>query len=195
MLQGDSKTGTWSVVRDRLGFSLIEILIGLMIVVVLATVVTPNVVGLLDSARVDRAVASFEGFGDAVEEFEADVNRYPSSLIQLVEPISTGQVDACGRSFPKGQADKWSGPYLGRLVPADGIPVAIGSVGAPIDAVDDGGGESLRLSAPQVTYEDAAELDRRVDGSESPSSGTVRYTAPDTQGLVTLFYHLPIRTC
>ncbi len=168
---------------------------GLAIVVTLATVVTPHVVGMLDRARVERAIESFEGLGEAVAAFDEDVNRYPSSLTQLIEPVTDDQLDACGTKFPKGLADKWAGPYLGRLVPEDGLPVAVGLVTSPLNVVTDGSQTSLRLSVVQVSVEDAEELERRVDGVVAPSEGAVRYAAPDAQGLVTMFFHVPMRKC
>lgn len=180
---------------DRRGFSLIEILVGLAIVVVVATVVTPNLVGLLDRARIDRAAASLENMGEAIGTFEEDVNRAPSALTHLVEPISPDQESSCGKSYPPGLANRWAGPYLNRLVPATGVPVAIGSVLPEIEQVGNGSGSALRLTIVAVAHEDAIELERRTDGDEDPTGGAIRYTAPDAEGLVTLYYHLPVRGC
>lgn len=177
------------------GFSLIEVLVGLAIVVTMATVVTPNVVGMLDRARVDRAIVSLESLNDAVSRFDEDVNRPPASLTQLVEPISSDQTSGCGKSYPPGLAEKWAGPYLNRIIPADGLPIAVGMVSVPIESVDDGSQSSLRFQVVNVAHEDALELQRRVDGDENPMVGAIRFTEIDEEGLVVLYYHLPLGGC
>lgn len=176
---------------SRRGFSLIEVLVGLTIIVTLAAVLTPNLVTVLDRARIDRAEASLEHFVEAVQQFEEDVKRYPSHLSQLAEPVEAGDPDACGQGLPPGLAGQWGGPYLSRLVPSSGVPIAIGTAR---DRLETGTG-TLSVVVPRVTEEDALELNARVDGDGSGSANTVRWTSPDAEGLVTLSFVIPIKRC
>jgi prepilin-type N-terminal cleavage/methylation domain-containing protein len=176
---------------SRRGFSLIEVLVGLTIIVTLAAVLTPNLVTVLDRARIDRAVASLEHFVQAVQEFEEDVNRYPSRLSQLAEPVSDSDADACGQRFPPGLAKQWGGPYLSRLVPSGGVPIAIGTARNQLET----GVGTLSVVVPRVTEEDALELNARIDGDQSGSANSVRWTAPDDEGMVALSFVIPIKRC
>lgn len=182
---------------DVRGFSLVEVLVGLAIMVVIATVVTPNLVAVMDKARLDRAIASLENFSDAVDRFERDVNSYPANLAQLSAPISTADSDLCGASYPEGHVQKWAGPYLNRVVPSTGVPVAIGTVLTDLSRVDDGHGNSglLQFTIPRVTEEDAVAVNRRVDGDDSSAANAIRWTAPDGEGLVTLTFVKPVKGC
>ncbi len=183
--------------NDERGFSLIEVLVSLAIMVVIATVVTPNMAAVLDKARVDRAVESLESFSGAVDKFHSDVGDYPSDLGQLANAITTTDADLCGASYPPGHEKKWNGPYVTRLMPATGVPVAIGNVQLPLTRVDEGTGQRalMRFTLPRVTEEDAIAVNRRIDGDADANANSVRWTVPDGEGLVTLYFLKPVKGC
>lgn len=180
---------------NRNGFSLIEVLVGLAIVVVLAAVVTPSLVGMLDDARVERGVTSLQNLSDAIAAFEEDVKEYPSDLTQLTSPVTRDDPNSCDGTFSPGHAKQWAGPYLNRLVPATGIPIAVGT--AENELIRDGSGQAgvLRIAVPQTTEIDAIEINRRMDGDGDPSGGAVQWTVTDSEGMVTLFYLTPVKGC
>lgn len=180
---------------NRTGFSLIEVLVGLAIVVVLAAVVTPNLVGMLDDARVERGVTSLQNLSDAIAAFEEDVKEYPATLTQLTAPVTGDDPNSCGSTFSPGHAQQWAGPYLNRLVPVTGIPIAIGTAQIELTREGDGKAGVLRIAVPQTTEVDAIEINRRIDGDGDPSGGAVHWTATDTEGMVTLYYLTPVKGC
>lgn len=95
--------------RGEAGFTLVELLVVMVILVLLASVVGPRVLGYLDSSRAKTAKVQIEALASSLELYKLDVGSYPSTsdgLNALIEP-------------PSGQKS-WSGPYLKkRTLPAD----------------------------------------------------------------------------
>jgi general secretion pathway protein G len=83
------------------GFTLIELLVVLAILALLAALVTPQVLKYLARARVDTTHLQIEHLSMALDLFQIDVHRYPTTDEGL---------GALAQS-PVG-ATKWSGPYL-----------------------------------------------------------------------------------
>ncbi len=95
--------------NDEAGFTLVELLVVMVILVLLAGFVGPKVVGYLSSSKIKTAKIQIEGLTTSLELFKLDTGRYPNSqegleaLIKQPTTIST-----------------WNGPYLTkRKVPKD----------------------------------------------------------------------------
>ncbi len=87
--------------RDEAGVTLIELLVVVAIIGMLAAVVTPQVIGYLDRAKVSTAKSQITNIATALDLFKLDVGRYPTTeegISALVTP-------------PTG-LDHWNGPYL-----------------------------------------------------------------------------------
>lgn len=98
-LQGWSRRG---------GFSLIELLLVLVILATLAALVVTKFAGRSKQAKVTAAQTEVSRLETALDAFEIDVGRYPTSqegLRALYEQPSN--------------AESWKGPYLKRGVPQD----------------------------------------------------------------------------
>lgn len=83
------------------GYTLLELLVVLAILVFIAGLAVPQVIGYLDRAKVDTARTEVQNIGAALDLFRLDVGRYPSEgegLASLVER-------------PTG-VEKWAGPYV-----------------------------------------------------------------------------------
>lgn len=91
------------------GFTLVELLVVLVILVLIASIIGPRVVGYLGSSRSKTAQVQIGSMVTAVELFRIDVGRYPTSaegLQALVKPV--------------GSIAGWNGPYLAKPeVPSD----------------------------------------------------------------------------
>lgn len=90
------------------GFTLIELLLVLVILAALAAIVTPKFAKRSEQARVTAARTQISQFEVALDAFEIDVGRYPTSsegLRALVEKPSN--------------AEGWQEAYLKRDVPKD----------------------------------------------------------------------------
>jgi general secretion pathway protein G len=94
--------------RASRGFTLVELLLVLVILAVLAAVVVPKFTKRSEQARIAAATTDIANLGTALDAFEIDVGRYPSSdegLKALMEQPSN--------------AKDWKGPYLKRIVGND----------------------------------------------------------------------------
>jgi general secretion pathway protein G len=91
------------------GFTLVELLVVLVILVLLASIVGPRVIGYLQSSKAKTAQVQIESLVTSLELFHIDVGRYPTSAEGL---------DALVK--PAGKANGWNGPYLSKgSVPLD----------------------------------------------------------------------------
>jgi len=91
------------------GFTLVELLVVMVILVLLASLVAPRVIGYLGSSRTKTTRIQIESLATALELYKLDVGRYPSQSEGL---------DALVRR-PANVAN-WNGPYLKKdQVPLD----------------------------------------------------------------------------
>lgn len=91
------------------GFTLVELLVVMVILVLLASLVAPRVIGYLGSSRTKTAMVQIESLSTSLELFKLDTGRYPDEyegLTALVEHPS--------------DIKNWNGPYLKKdKVPPD----------------------------------------------------------------------------
>ena len=93
---------------DQAGFSLVELLVVLAIIGMIATMVTPQVLGYLGRAKGETARIQVKNIAQAVELYYLDLGTYPTSqqgLQALVQATGPG----------------WRGPWPGRT-PRPGRP-------------------------------------------------------------------------
>ncbi|MBI3540645.1 MAG: type II secretion system major pseudopilin GspG, partial [Deltaproteobacteria bacterium] len=91
----------------------IEIMVVVTILGIIATIVTVNVLGRLDQAKVSAAKTQIKNIETALDEFRRDNGFYPSTdqgLKALVEKPSSGRVPT---SYPRG------GYLKGGAIPKD----------------------------------------------------------------------------
>lgn len=90
-------------------FTLVEILVVIAIIALIMSLVGPRVLNYLGESKVKAAKIQIQSFGSALDLFNLDTGRYPTTgegLTALVQ--SPGTIPA------------WNGPYLkGGLVPND----------------------------------------------------------------------------
>lgn len=70
--------------RDSRGFTLIELLLSLLIVALLASLVTPVVVGSIHRARESALKEDLYAMRKAIDDYYADAGTYPTELDELV---------------------------------------------------------------------------------------------------------------
>jgi len=107
-----------SLAGARRAFTLIELLLVLVIIAVLAAVVVPKLVGRTEDAKIKATKGSISGIKTALEVFETDNGRFPSTsegLAALVVPPS-GLTNWHGPYVDKThiQADAWGNPFVYR---------------------------------------------------------------------------------
>jgi len=106
-------TGLFSckLVRDaRRGFTLIEIMIGLMIIGLLMGFVIPQAYKMWEQAKTRSARQELQSIRFAIEQYQMDTGMYPGRLRDLIKrPTGDERI-----------AVKWTGPYLAKKeVPRD----------------------------------------------------------------------------
>jgi general secretion pathway protein G len=85
------------------GYSLVELLVVLAIIVLLGTIAVPQFLKYLDRAKQDTARAQIQSLSATLDLFKLDVGRYPGQEEGL-DALIAGPADAPG----------WNGPYLKR---------------------------------------------------------------------------------
>lgn len=126
------------------GFSLVELLVVLAIIGMIATMVTPQVLGYLGRAKGETARIQVKNIAQAVELYYLDLGTYPTSqqgLQALVQPTGPAWRGPYVRDS-RGLNDPWGQPYLYRAPGAGGKPYEVYSLGSDtkpggsVDAAD-----------------------------------------------------------
>jgi len=89
--------------RKRGGFTLMEVLLVLMILVVLASMAVTIFGGTQEQALKDAAKGQLGVFKTAISTFQIHTRKLPTDLKELTEKPADSKV-----------ADRWRGPYLDR---------------------------------------------------------------------------------
>lgn len=93
----------------RAGFTLMEVLLVLAILVVLGSLVVVSIPNIMSGADANSAKVQISGLKTAVSAYYIDIKQYPPDLTALVEQPGNLTVP-----------DRWKGPYLdSSTVPLD----------------------------------------------------------------------------
>lgn len=87
--------------RPRAGFTLIEVLLVLIILVIIGSLAANVFTGTTEKASLQAARANVDLVSSAVKYYHLHMNKYPAKISDLWEKPSDSA-----------QADKWGGPYL-----------------------------------------------------------------------------------
>ncbi|MFQ5822039.1 MAG: type II secretion system protein [Candidatus Heimdallarchaeota archaeon] len=102
--QGKDKNSFLTQIKDHKGFTLIEVLIMVAIIIILTGIALVQLQNALNKARVNKAEAEIEMMGRAIEQIEEDTGNYLESLDQLDDP-----------TYPDESFSPWWGPYVSSL--------------------------------------------------------------------------------
>ena len=109
-----------AVIRNRRGFTLIELMVVIVILSILAVYVAPKLVGREEQAKQVKARVDIQGLETALKLYKLDNGRYPTTeqgLEALVTPPDTGKIPENwpdGGYVEKGKIanDPWGNPYV-----------------------------------------------------------------------------------
>jgi general secretion pathway protein G len=106
--------------RPQGGFTLIEIMVVLVIIAALAYIVSTNVIGRLEKARVETTKIQIKQLETALKQFKLDNGFYPETqqgLQALVSPPTVGRIPQ--RYAPEGYLeggkvpkDQWESDFI-----------------------------------------------------------------------------------
>ena len=111
----------------KVGFTLAEILIALALIAVLAAVLLPSVAGQIMKGDAGRTMQDLNAIRAGIDQFLADVHRYPSEYDQLFTTITIAESDIHGTKYPAGLVAKWAGPYVNRGLTSGALQTGFGA--------------------------------------------------------------------
>ena len=123
------------MLNKQAGFSLIEIMVVMVIIALLAGIVGPQVFGVLDDAKRDKAKADFSSLATTLKLYKLDNFLYPSTEQGLEALVTKTGTSPEPRNFKKGgyierlPKDPWGAEYI-YLSPGDHGVFDIYSYGA-----------------------------------------------------------------
>ncbi len=109
MTPKDTKTNNTKTRTPRDGYTLTELLVVLVILGLLVGLIAPRFLGQIGKARTKTARVQISNLSTALEYYQLDTGRYPSTSTGLSALIT-----------PPPNTENWDGPYLKtRRVPDD----------------------------------------------------------------------------
>ncbi len=132
------------------GYTLLEIVVVVFILTLLATIVTPRIMGRTDDARRTKAIADMKGIEQALNLYRLDTGGYPTTEQGLDALVHQPDKPPVPRAWnPNGYlervpADPWGNAYL---YLSDGNRFTLKSYGA--DGVEGGEGKFADLDSRQ----------------------------------------------
>ncbi|HZZ27385.1 MAG TPA: type II secretion system major pseudopilin GspG [Pirellulales bacterium] len=93
--------------QDRAAFTLIEVLLVLVILVIIGSIAVTNIIGAKAKADRNAAKVQVDTISKECDRFALDMGSYPNSL----EMLFTNPGGA--------KASEWAGPYLDKEIPLD----------------------------------------------------------------------------
>lgn len=134
------------------GFTLVEMLVVITIIGLIMGLIGPRVLNYLSESKVKAAKIQMQSFSSALDLYNLDTGRYPTSSEGLAALVQqTAGVAAWNGPYLKGAAlpnDPWNHPYLYRA-PGDHGPYDIKSLGS--DGQEGGSGTAADLSLEQLS--------------------------------------------
>jgi prepilin-type N-terminal cleavage/methylation domain-containing protein len=111
------------MVRVRRGFTLGEVLVTIALISVLAAVVIPAVASQITKGDLGRVTTDLLADQNGIQQFVADVRRYPKSLGQLIvlPTTSQGPLTPSATTYATQELARWRGPYLNKDSAAAGL--------------------------------------------------------------------------
>jgi general secretion pathway protein G len=96
------------------GFTLMEVLLVLIILVVIGTIVVPNIFGAKEKADINTAKAQITPLKAAIRMYRLNMNKYPASLNDLFDkPSDAAEAEKWGQAYlsDKLAPDPWGNAY------------------------------------------------------------------------------------
>lgn len=184
--------------RARRGFALMIAVVSVAVMAILATVIFASLSGG-GSGSFDRITLATDilyrfktEIIGAPPSFYERIRTYPGELHDLVEPITTSDVNSCGQAYSASpDVNNWQGPY--HLIPFNesfGYTLSSGIVAqnATIRTTFTNGALALGIVMNDITLADAQAMKAKIDGT---SGDTIAFT-PNGDNPVVVHYRMPI---
>jgi general secretion pathway protein G len=137
-------------IRDRAGFTLIEIMVVIVILGLLAALVVPKLIGRTEEAKKTQTRVQIKNLENALQLFKLDNGFYPGTDQGLEALIRVPEAGRIPKNYRKGgyldrvPKDPWGNPYV-YVSPGTHGDYDISSYGA--DGVAGGDGEDADINS------------------------------------------------
>lgn len=99
--------------KRKLGFTLVELLVVIVVLAVLAAIVLPKFMNSSARSKESALKSDLKLMRNAASLFQADIGKYPNTLADLAESDKTKVKDSGGTVV---SATDWHGPYLDSVI-------------------------------------------------------------------------------
>jgi general secretion pathway protein G len=99
--------------RNKLGFTLVELLVVIVVLAVLAAIVLPKFMDSSARSKESALKSDLKLIRNAITLFQADIGKYPNTLADLAGTDKTAVKGADGAVVT---AADWHGPYLDSVI-------------------------------------------------------------------------------
>jgi general secretion pathway protein G len=99
--------------RSKLGFTLVELLVVIVVLAILAAIVLPKFMNSSARSKESALKSDLKLIRNAIGLFQADTGKYPNALVDLAETDKTKVKGADGAVVA---AADWHGPYLDSVI-------------------------------------------------------------------------------
>lgn len=184
----DHRTQQRIPLRARRGFTLAELLVALAIIAALAAVLIPAVTGQIAKSDVSRAIQDLTNLRTGVEQFVADVHRYPGKVSHLTNQITVAQKDININTYPAGLVGRWKGPYLAKDTLPGGHQTGFGAVirDSLVRLTYQAGVNYVTVVVAGISQADFNQIDLEIDGTVNAATGLLRWVTGDTVKFLTI---------
>jgi len=164
------------------GFTLAEVLVALALIALLAAVLLPTVAGQILKGDAGRVQTDLEGVRSGIDQFLADVHRYPgkySDLSKLIVASDAGHVDINGNQYTTGLKNRWSGPYVQKDTVTATIPTGYGGAiqNTFMKVANTNAVNYVTIVITGINGPDFDRIDLQVDGVVDRTKGLLRWNS------------------
>ena len=108
----------------RVGFTLAEVLVSVIVVAIMAAVVIPVIFGRINDSSIRRKATTLSVLAQAIMTYHDNVGMWPSTLTQLTtKPVAGTSTNICAGAMANKDVARWYGPYLSTPVPSTGLVI------------------------------------------------------------------------
>jgi len=160
-------------------FTLAEILVALALMAVLAAVLLPTVAGQILKGDAGRVAQDLQAVRSGVEQFLADIHRYPGRYSDLSKIIATTNTDILGNTYNAGLVNKWKGPYVTKGTVNSSVDTGFGGTitNTFMRVTNTNAIQYVTVVIVGVSGSDFDKIDEQLDGVVGRTSGLLRWNS------------------
>lgn len=165
--------------RRKAGFTLAEVLVALALIALLAAVLLPTVAGQILKGDAGRVQQDLEGVRSGIDQFLADIHRYPLKYSNLSKVITTSDSDITPSPYTAGLVNKWVGPYVVKDTVNASVPTGYGGsiTNRFMKTLHTNGVNYVTIVVTGISGTDFDRVDLQVDGVVGRTSGLLRWVS------------------